>query len=200
MLLEKDFITFPMRPINGARLESAQPKIGDWVFDLKANGQRLLINTRTRQCWNRHGKFTEKGMRAEYDHAINALCDAFPDVEWLDAEGFLRRHKTGKGSITVLDAILPGVPLMQRYELLKRLPEIPATAPEIQGKAIYRIPRFPWSDIDSVYGELRAANIKLGLAATFEGVVAKSLDDVGYLIQKRNDTHDTVLWHKHRFV
>lgn len=199
-LAESAFITYPMRPLNGARLESAKPKIGDWDFDLKVNGQRLLINTRTKQSWNRHGRFTERRMRAEYDDAIERLAATFQDVEWVDCEGLLRRHAFGKGALIVLDLVLPQLTLEQRYALMReRLRELPTNAFQIEPKALYRVPRYPWECAGEVWTKLREANVRDGLNAVFEGIVAKRRGTI-YRIQKQSETKDSIDWQKHRFI
>lgn len=108
-------ITFPARPVNGGSLESASPKIGEWIYEAKYNGWRALVHAPSGTMFNRQG--WELAIADEFKEALELLKAS--DFEWLDCEALERRNKIGRGTLIVLDAVIPGTYLDRRAALEK---------------------------------------------------------------------------------
>jgi hypothetical protein len=224
-------LTYPARPINGGPLFRpgaclatpprqagerrhhvaseqlrAVPKPGYWLYSCKVNGWRALVNTRTRQLWNRHGQ--PLSIAGEFSAALAQLA-ALP-FEWLDCEAFHRRHPLGRGCLVVLDAILPGVPARERWahltiamtEAVYRL--LPLEAPPNENTA-YVLHQSEETDRSAqskrqrlnLWDAMQAANRQFGFDY-YEGLVCKRSDSL-YPIQLANPDQTCPAWIKHRF-
>lgn len=196
-MLESDFLTYPMRPINGGRLELAREKPGNWVVEPKPNGYRQLINLKRSLMWSRYGTYLATA--GEYKIALEKLKDALPDVEWVDGEGLLRRHNVGQGSIVVIDILdNTTAPLEMRREPAVNIPLLPISD-ALERDSIYLMPRFPWSMSSALYAEAEGA-VKACKKPIFEGIVAKSMDNPQYPIQRVSPNRESPWWVKHRFL
>jgi ATP-dependent DNA ligase len=180
--------TYPARPVNGGRLELAPVKRGVWLSEGKWNGWRAVVHTPTGRMWNRHGK--PLSIAREFDKALATLkCG----VEWLDVEALERRHNIGRGTLIVLDAIVPGVPYEERKALtLTYFPAAELNPVKIECDRVYVSPFVAW-DPAILYESLKK------YAGFFEGIVMKRSGSP-YPFQLRSDEKETVDWVKHRFV
>src|SRR5438094_7236675 len=111
-------ITFPARPINGGRLELAPPKRGLWFAEPKYNGWRVLAHAPSGTCFTRH--LEPLTIAHEFASALALLRRAgeLLGIEWFDCEGLERRHAIGRGTLVVLDAIIPGSYVERRQKLI----------------------------------------------------------------------------------
>jgi ATP-dependent DNA ligase len=180
-------ITFPARPINGGALERALPKVGRWRAEPKWDGWRLLLHVPSGAMFNRLGEPLSIG--AEFNTAARWLRDQpDPTIIWLDCEALARRHKLARGTLIVLDAVLPHrTYLERRMKLLDRF-TVPSGG-EINGNSVYLTP----SEENALllYDSLRGNPL-------FEGVVCKREDSL-YPIQLSDPKREYPKWIKHRW-
>src|ERR1041385_8150163 len=108
-------ITYPARPLNGGRFGLVAKK-PIHLWSAKLNGWRALIHTPTGTMFNRQGE--ELTIASEFAEALNDLSRS--SIEWLDCEALERRHNIGRGTLIILDAVVPVLNAGQRYELLIR--------------------------------------------------------------------------------
>ena len=95
-------VTFPARPLNGGRF-GMFPQNNTRLWSAKLNGWRALVHTPTGTIFNRQGQ--ELSIAAEFAEALDELSRI--GIEWIDAEGLERRHNIGRGSLILLDAVIP---------------------------------------------------------------------------------------------
>ena len=188
--------TFPLRPINGGRLELAPKKFGTWLYQPKYNGWRATIHVPTGQCWNRHGQPLSIG--AEFATAL-AEVRRLP-FEWLDCEGLERRHTIGRGTLIVLDCLdHPNAPLDHRMAVLEKYIEHHPLG-QIAPHRVF-MPGHVFDSADAhreLYAELARLNTELR-AEVYEGLVAKRADSL-YPFQLGNAERTFHHWMKHRFI
>ena len=108
-----DLLTYPARPLSGGRL-GLVPKPRVHLWSAKLNGWRAVVHTPTGTMWNRHGQ--ELTITDEFPDALEDLSRS--TVTWLDCEALGRRHNLGRGSLILLDHIVPDLPATDRYHLL----------------------------------------------------------------------------------
>lgn len=205
-----NIITYPARPLNGGPLNRAVPLLGKWAFEPKVNGWRTLVHVPTSFMWNRHGE--PLTIRDEFRHVLDDLSPYLPcGIEWLDCEAFNRRHPLGKGSLVILDAVVPGLTWEQRQQLIydnliRRGAVMPWPVEQIVPPANRLLSfsyNYTWEDDDplmrpdAAWVRLQHLNQRHG-CELFEGLVAKRLDSV-YPIQLRSPTAETRHWVKHRW-
>lgn len=181
-------ITYPARPINGGPLPLAAPKTGRWLYEPKFNGWRALIHTPTGTVFNRHGRLLS--IRDEFGDALLTLRKL--PFEWMDVEALQRRHRIARGTLIVLDAVMPGS-YEQRRSALERCLTLAEPPSSIRPDSVYLTPSLecpPWE-------ELQAANASCG-DEFYEGVVAKRADSI-YPVQLRNPDEAFPFWVKHRW-
>ena len=190
-------ITYPARPYQGGRLEAAPRKHGLWYAEPKFNGWRALVHTPTSTMWNRHRDLltiadcfrTALGMLAKLaDHGL----------VWADCEALQRRHAIGRGTLVVLDAIMPGTYVQRREQLVAGFGEplsIESRPPE---HSLSLTPSFSADESLLIYQRLREINRIWG-CDFYEGVVMKKADAL-YPIQLRSGTEECRAMVKHRFV
>ena len=200
-------LTFPVRPIQGGRLELAPPKRGPWYAEPKFNGWRALVHTPTGTMWNRHGALLT--IVDCFRPALTALAKlADRGLVWADCEALERRHNLGRGTLVVLDLVPEsGTPSYEeRRSVMETL--IPTHA-VFSGEAARPVPcgvvvLTPTFRADAragalgFYQQLRVANRALG-CDFFEGVVMKRADSP-YPVQTRSSSEKFRGWVKHRFL
>lgn len=109
-------ITYPQRPCGGGVLPKKLELFGDWFFTPKVNGWRTLVHAPTGTMFNRKGE--PLSIAKEFDIVLSKLSTKWPAIEWLDCEAFERRHPLGKGSLVILDAVVPKLTWLQRQQLI----------------------------------------------------------------------------------
>jgi len=180
--------TYPARPVNGGKLELASPKRGKWLSEAKWNGWRAVVHNPTGRMWNRHGK--PLSIAREFVPALEILKGC--DMEWLDVEALERRHDIGRGTLIVLDVIIPDVAYEIRKGMaLKFFTEAPFDPAGIKNDSVYSSGYT--DDAEGLYGRL------MRHAGFFEGIVMKRSEST-YPFQLRSDAKETTNWVKHRFI
>ena len=189
---EVQLITYPARPINGGNLLKARPKRGDWQYEPKYNGWRTLVHVPTGTMFNRHGQ--QLTIAKEFSDALQILRQWH--FEWLDCEALERRHNIGRGTLIVLDVILPNLTYVERREILERVIfQVEMQSTRLGDNQVY----LPFNTVqgETLYGILKEANATLG-CEFFEGVVAKRADSV-YPIQLLSPETEFPQWIKYRW-
>tara|TARA_B100001094_G_scaffold331282_1_gene399064 strand:+ start:1314 stop:1919 length:606 start_codon:yes stop_codon:yes gene_type:complete len=192
-------ITYPARPYNGGPLPKALRKDSGWYYEPKYNGWRTLIHQPTGTMFNRHGD--KLSIQHEFKDAIKELQDTYPNIEWIDCEALGRRHKIGKGTLIVLDAVVPGT-----YEERRSL----LTAAEIESfsnpislmlsdrKCYLTLSGIGIDNAEESWREMQYENKKIGVEF-YEGLVAKHADS-HYPVQLRSPKLECSFWVKHRWA
>lgn len=206
-------ITFPARPINGGPLPKAPAKSNGpggspWFYEPKVNGWRAMVHVPTGTMFNR--KNQRLSIEAEFAPALKLLQYQFRGYEWLDCEALERRHGIGRGSLIVLDIVLPGKTYQERFEIIREGNSRDFTTCSVAAggvnvtvpaaNCIYHLPH--WLDQNgaalSAWHELQRANQTLGVPF-YEGLVAKRADSL-YPIQLRSPDFEFPFWTKHRWA
>jgi hypothetical protein len=200
-------ITYPVRSIQGGRLELAPPKRGLWYAEPKLNGRRAIIHTLTGTMWNRHGALLT--IADCFRPALAALAKLAPrDLVWADCEALERRHDLGRGTLIVLYAVPEsGTPTYEERRAM--LESLLPVEPVFSGDTSYPAPNSTVAVTPTLranshasalpfYQRLREANRILG-CDFFEGVAMKRADSI-YPVQVRSATDEFRAWVKHRFL
>ncbi len=199
-------ITFPARPLNGGRFGLITKKpIHLWSF--KVNGWRTLVHTPTGTMFNRHGQ--QLSIAPEFAIALAKLSRC--NIEWLDCEAFERRHDLGRGSLVVLDAVLPNLTASERWhQVISESSRWNWPMLELETKPeenrVYLIRQMAMSDashsgklsLGSYWARMQALNREWGVEF-YEGLVAKHADSL-YPIQLRSSDAECPFWIKHRWA
>jgi ATP-dependent DNA ligase len=191
-------ITFPARPVNGGRLELAPAKRGEWAVEPKLNGWRVLVHAPTATAFTRHGE--RLSIAGEFAAALRTLrgVGECHGIDWFDCEGMERRHGIGRGTLVVLDAVIPGAYRDRRRNLLTAIGEPLPIDIQPPDQSVSLVPSFPMAEASAIYARLRELN-HLWHAPFYEGVVMKRADSA-YPIQNRSATEEFPGWMKHRFL
>ncbi|HEV2327628.1 MAG TPA: hypothetical protein VGY56_02440 [Verrucomicrobiae bacterium] len=201
-------ISYPARPINGGPLPKAPAKSGRWFYEPKVNGWRALVHVPSGTMFNR--KNQRLSIEAEFASALQLLRWHFGQYDWLDCEALERRHGIGRGSLIVLDIVLPGKTYQERFDLIREGDSRDFTHCMIAAggtsvtvpcaNSIYYLPH--WLDQNgaalSAWHELQRSNQTLGVPF-YEGLVAKRADSL-YPIQLRSPDLEFPFWTKHRWA
>ena len=197
--------SYPARPINGGPLPRARIKPGVWSYEPKVNGWRAVVNARTGEMWNRHGK--RLSIEKEFSLVLDSLRRAeLPEaLTWLDCEALERRHSLGQGSLVVLDYI-PTAGDHSPYS--KRRATIGATLREylvpwrvedrpMENRLLFFDCCYDDSGKSEAWNHLQRLNTRFN-TELFEGFVAKRHDSL-YPTQLRSPSLEFPLWVKHRW-
>jgi hypothetical protein len=153
--------------------------------------------------WNRHG--ARLTIACEFGSALEQLRSLAPlGLEWADCEALERRHAIGRGTLVVLDWIVPDATYLERRKFL-------AAHIEIERLSLGEWSTFP-SDalvltssladtgdaVHALYNPLTEHNRALR-CDFFEGVVMKRAS-APYPIQLRSESEESRALVKHRFL
>src|ERR1017187_1233350 len=200
-------ITYPARPLSGGRF-GLVPKSRPHLWSHKLNGWRALVHTPTRTLFNRRGEVLS--IADEFAQALDALSRS--SIEWLDCEALERRHNIGRGSLIILDAIVPGLTASERYLSLIHSPfnehgwPILSLGERPEPNHVYLLQQTEFTEtapearftLDQQWGHMQQLNREWA-AEFYEGFVAKRADS-SYPIQLRNPEFDCPYWMKHRWA
>jgi hypothetical protein len=196
--------SYPARPINGGRLELAPPKPGQWCYEPKYNGWRVLVHAPTGLMFNRYAQ--PLSIAAEFACALQYLRKIVlraggTAVEWFDCEALDRRHALGRGTLMVFDYLSASGQLWpQRKEILAQALAGHDYRQVPRPEALYGVPAHDPAQIDpqELYRQLRQLNARWG-CHFYEGLVAKRTSDA-YPLQLRSPHQEFVGWVKHRWA
>jgi ATP-dependent DNA ligase len=208
-MIDNRLPTFPGRPVHGPKLDSPAGKsmldpilYGDRAVEPKWNGWRLMLDRVECIPWNRHGEILSIG--DEFHKAIQFLHNlpaSFP--RYVDCECLERRHGFMRGSIIVLDVIVPGLAYpARRVHIEEKIPIFNESAHLFERDVVCATPHLQLGEALRYWRELQDFNRHInstGLNSFFEGVVLKRLDSP-YPVQRLNPERETPTWTKHRFV
>lgn len=170
---------------NGGPLESALPKVGEWVWQPKVDDWRAVVHVPTRTVWNQYGKLMS--IAGKFPVALTALS-AFGRAEWLDVGMMENRHDLMRGCIIVFDMMdEPTWSQERRYGVLRQMfPVLPVNVASLLATtggqvrdSVYLISQ--WDNVESTEDALkRQAWLKIQNESIghkfFEGLVAKRAD------------------------
>ena len=194
-------LTYPARPTNGGRLESAPAKVGPWIVQPKIDDWRGLVHCPTGRIWNRHG--TPMSIAGNLETTLMILANSpFP---WLDVGVMERRNQLLRDSIVVFDCIFPFAPATgyhnrRRVLLEAGFPVLPFATGLKNGPTsnrVFLIPDFELTPALEIYERLQQENREAG-SSFYEGIVCKRADKP-YPIQLRSPNEQTPWMVKHRF-
>jgi len=198
-------ITYPARPLNGGRFGLITKKHVH-LWSMKLNGWRGVVHSPTGTVFNRQGE--QLSIMGEFAHALRDINRS--RIQWLDTEALERRHNIGRGSLIILDVIVPNLSAGERYQLLteesRRLGwPILGIENRPQENHVYVMKQSAMSDasqpdkllLTNWWGRMQRVNQDWD-ATFYEGLVAKRLDSP-YPIQLRSPNAECPLWIKHRW-
>lgn len=197
-------ICYPPAACNGGPLESALPKVGEWVWQPKVDDWRAVIHTPTGTCWNQYGKLSS--ITDKFKAALLHLKQQ--PFEWLDVGMMENRHDLMRGCIIVFDLIEAGYMQWQRYEQLKRkFPVLPFDVSNLLAitggqvrDSVYLIGQWEnveWHDTAIKRQDFLKTENELIGHKFYEGLVAKRADS--HYTFGRKPKQVTADWIKHRF-
>jgi len=188
-------ISYPARPLNGGALDVALPKRGDWRAEPKYNGWRALVHVPTGAMFNR--QLERLSIEKEFASAV-AQASRLSLPEWIDCEALDRRHNIGRGSLILLDLIVPTLTYTQRREQLAALDlPSPFTPGMFLPGSLYLAPSYPNHEAEALYWSLQQVNAGAG-CDFYEGIVCKRAERP-YPIQRISASRETADWIKHRW-
>jgi ATP-dependent DNA ligase len=183
--------TFPARPINGGPFDKAPDKFGEWGYELKWNGWRLMVHGPSGTAFNRH--LEPSTISDKFPKALAGLKRAskVTGIEWWDVEALERRHEFAKGTLIVLDAVVRDMVYTDRKAILRKtFDSIPWPCKK---DSLYSSDHF--TNGASLWEDARAFNE--GTPEFIEGIVAKRLNSE-YPFQLRKAEQTFPFWVKHR--
>jgi hypothetical protein len=199
-------VTYPARPLNGGRFGLVTKKPVH-LWSAKLNGWRALVHTPTGTMFNRQGE--ELSITAEFAEALENMSQC--GIEWLDCEALERRHNIGRGSLIILDAVVPELTAAERY--CRSLEEAerwnwPSLVIENRPEEnrVYLVKQGALSDashtgklaLTTWWNSMQRLNRAWGVDF-YEGLVAKRTDSP-YPIQLRSPDSECPFWIKHRWA
>jgi len=219
-----NLICYPPAPLNGGRLESAPPKVGEWVWQPKVDDRRVVIHAPSQTIWNQYGALSVGNKdKFKFQIALDVITAAWkqlPYLEWFDAGLMEYRHDMMRGCIVIFDLICRPLIYTRRRELLNSAFQIlPSYISKKLGDnkpirdSVFLIPEYvEYDDVISPSGGyfdsqissfplnaqeyLQAENARIG-KKFYEGLVAKKIDSLYYFgVCAKEKTPD---WIKHRF-
>jgi hypothetical protein len=195
--------TYPARPMNGGRLEKAEPlDVEEWRYRPKYNGRRVLLHLPTMRTWNRQleeNNWTFPALKKLKE--IIEMSDLWPPVlEWLDLELLYGKTSVGKRSVIVLDYVSANEAWWDRMMNLNMVfcDHSLSTHARPKDDAVYFAQPLGKADTHAVWEELQGRNKELGVTF-YEGLVACEMES-RYPIQLFSPKKETRHWIKYRFV
>lgn len=200
--------TYPARPMNGGRLEQAEPiDPEEWRFRPKYNGRRVLLHVPTMRTWNRELEENNWGCRKDFP-AFGTLQniiyqgDLWPPVlEWMDLELLYGKTSVGKRSIVVLDYVSsePWWDRMVNLNLVFGEQDLDILGQPKEDEVYFARPmsKLP-SDALKAWLEMQEMN-KEWSSTFYEGLVAYNMR-AAYPVQLFSPKRETRHWIKMRFV
>jgi hypothetical protein len=202
MKLEVRPPTYPARPIDGGKLDKAEPLDPvEWRFRPKFNGRRVLCHVPSLRTWTRELVENKWGKFPAF-HQLQLLIGLrWPHFEWLDLELLHGKTRIAKRSIIVLDYINPTSTWGNR---MSNLTDLFAGHHQLNilnhpnDDRIYLPQLIPVSAGMKSWKILQQANKDLG-CRFYEGLVAYNMHGA-YPIQLFNPLKETGNWIKYRFI
>jgi hypothetical protein len=202
------YLTHPARPIHGGPLDIAITKplfldpdiYGDRRAELKLNGFRVEADRAEKILYNRHGEVLS--ISSEFSEALDflhALPKRFP--RHVDCEGLERRHGYMRGSLIVLDVMIPDATYTERREIMER--DIACLANKDFGRenAVRAVASHPLREAWELYTHAQFVNRQLGLTGLnvfFEGILLKQIASK-YPIQLTDSKREFKDWAKYKW-
>jgi hypothetical protein len=180
-------ICLPPAPLNGGALDTAPPKVGEWIWQPKIDDWRGIVHTPTLTVWNQYGQLSSVAERGQIGLALAHLCGPSAPKsspiwpEWLDIGIMQNRNDMMRGCIVVFDLVQATDYYCRREQLEALFPVLPPAPTLLQDgvslmqSGIVRDKVFLISEHthgNKLYNDLREYNRIVG-RKFYEGVVAK---------------------------
>lgn len=197
----QQMICFPPAALNGGKLDTAPPKVGEWVWQPKVDDWRGVIHTPTGTVWNQYGQ--RSSITDKFTVALDRLKTTSFAAEWLDIGMMEQRNAMMRGSIVVFDLISLSRTFTERRAHLQAMFDVMPLAtilvgrPDLAHDCVYLTAQVEGEAAGrSIYNSLQLQNEALN-RKFYEGVVAKRADSL-YTFGRR-PKQVTPDWIKHRF-
>jgi hypothetical protein len=189
--------TFPARPIDGGLLIGAPAKIGEWRAEPKYNGWRALVHIQSGAMFNR--QLEPLSIQNEFATALTELRAVFSNslVQWADCEALERRHAISRGTLILLDLVIPHATYAERRAAFGAMGIACRDIGEtIKPDSLYVPPSY--RDAPKAWNLALVERNRESAADFYEGIVMKRVDAV-YPMQLRSPHVETSAWVKHRW-
>lgn len=198
---------YPARPVNGGPLDKAVAKSGRWAYEPKLNGWRALVHIPTGTMFNRKGE--RLSIEGEFSIALRSMYKSWTGstlstvCEWIDCEALERRHNIGRGTLYVLDVVMPGTYEERRNMVVKTFGGPLRYDCKPCDNYVHVPDAWGFHPINGETGmncweHLKQLNESWG-CEFYEGMVAKRADSP-YPRQRRNANLEFPYWMKHRWA
>jgi hypothetical protein len=195
--------SYPAKPMNGGKLEQAEPLDADeWRYRPKWNGRRCLVHMPTMRTWNRQleeNNWVFPAFKKLQEIIYNG--DLWPPVlEWLDIELLYGKTSLSKRSIVVLDYISQNEVWIDRMANLRLAFTGHVTDglnPLRSDSVEFALPIAKGQEHEA-WDHMQLINKKLG-TTYYEGLVAYNMRAL-YPIQLFSPQKETRHWIKYRFI
>ncbi|MFZ3376506.1 MAG: hypothetical protein WA183_13220 [Chthoniobacterales bacterium] len=189
--------TYPARPIDGGPFTGAPDKIGEWRTEPKYNGWRALVHIASGSMFNR--QLEPLSIQNEFTTALAQLRAVFSNslVQWADCEALERRHAIGRGTLILLDLVMPHATYAERRAAFGAMGiTCRGIGETIKPDSLYVSPSY--RDAQKTWNLALAECNRESAADFYEGIVMKRVDAF-YPMQIRSPHFETPCWVKHRW-
>jgi hypothetical protein len=189
--------TYPARPIDGGPLTRAPAKIGEWRAEPKYNGWRTLVHIPSGAMFNR--QLEPLSIQNEFATVLAHLRAVFGNslAQWADCEALERRHAIARGTLILLDLVIPHATYAERRAAFGSTGIACRDIGEtIKPDSLYVSPSY--RDAQKAWNLSLAERNRQSAADFYEGIVMKRVD-AAYPMQLRSPHLETPYWVKHRW-
>lgn len=195
--------TYPARPMNGGRLEKAEPLplgAGIWRYRPKYNGRRVLLHVPTMRTWNR--QLEENNWIFPCFKKLREIIYG-PTVvggfEWLDIELLYGKTSIAKRSLVVLDYVSdePWIDRMTNLDKAFGEQSLLTTGQPKDDEVYFARPLSQFQEHDT-WLAMQDENKTWGVTF-YEGLVSYNISEP-YPIQLFSPKKETRHWIKYRFI
>jgi hypothetical protein len=189
--------TYPARPIDGGPFTGAPAKIGEWRAEPKYNGWRALVHIQSGAMFNR--QLEPLSIQNEFVTALTELRAVFGNslVQWADCEALERRHAIGRGTLILLDLVIPRATYAERRAAFGATGIVCRDIGEaIKPDSLYVPPSY--RNAQKAWNLALAERNRQSAPDFYEGIVMKRVD-APYPMQIRSSHSETPCWVKHRW-
>jgi len=189
--------TFPARPIDGGPFTGAPDKIGEWRAEPKYNGWRALVHIASGSMFNR--QLEPLSIQNEFATVLAQLRAVFSNslVQWADCEALERRHAAARGTLILLDLVIPHATYAERRAAFGATGiACRGMSETIKPHSLYVPPSY--RDAQKAWNLALTERRRQSASDFYEGIVMKRVDAV-YPVQLRSPHAETPAWVKHRW-
>lgn len=197
---------YPLRPFNGGDWEgSIIPDLGDWMWEPKYNGHRVIVHAPTGAMFcRRRMPYASAGMFSPAVKEALAAVGVFAGGDWLDCEALSLRHGLSRGAMVVFDVMdHPGTYLERRAALIGAGLAIHDPSNAIPDQSIVMPPSVDNALLPALWKQVKEHPLVSGAPSVpneyYEGVVGKVPDSLYYAEAQSHPESSTMCWVKLRW-